>query len=135
MERNYALLPDRVKAVIIDSIVIIAMMYGVSELFALFETVPDIFRIIAAVFIGLLYDPIFTSIYGGTIGHSYSNITVKRANDPNKNITFPFALLRFILKTFLGWISLLTVTSNKQKRAIHDLVANSIVLEEQKKKD
>lgn len=132
MNKEYAILPDRVKAVVIDGIVIIAMMYAVSELFALFDHVPNAIRIMAAIFIGLLYDPLFTAIYGGTIGHTYSNIHIKKDDESNKNLSFPFALLRFIVKMALGWISLLTVTTNDKRKAIHDFVANSVVLEHKK---
>ena len=130
MSISYALLPDRVKAAVIDSIILIAMMYGFSELFALFENVPQSFRITAFILVFLLYDPLLTSIYGGTIGHSYSNILVKNEDEPSKNISFPLAVLRFAVKLLLGWISLLTVTSNEKRKAIHDFVAKSIVIKE-----
>ena len=81
----------------------------------------------------ILYDPLFISIYGGTIGHSYSNINVKSEKEVTKNISFVMAVIRFLIKTSLGWISLLTVTSNSKKQALHDLVAKSIVLETKNK--
>jgi len=130
MTRTYAILPFRVKAAVIDSIILIAAMYAVSEFFALFEEVPTYMRIMASVLIFILYDPIFTSIYGGTIGHSFAGIEVKRENDPSKNLDIFTAILRFIFKALLGWISLLTVSGNDKKRAIHDFVAKSVVMEE-----
>jgi uncharacterized RDD family membrane protein YckC len=132
MEKTYAILPYRIKAAFIDSVVMIALMYGISELFGLFEQVPDIARAIAAIFIFLLYDPLFTSIYGGTIGHSFSGIEVKQQEDITKNISFPAAIARFLCKALLGWISLLTVTGNEKKQALHDLLVKSVVLEEKK---
>ncbi|GAB5473945.1 MAG: hypothetical protein Mars2KO_20440 [Maribacter sp.] len=128
-EKNYAQLPDRVKAAVIDSILLIAAVYLISEIFAQFETVPQFVRITAFVLIFICYDPIFTSVYGGTIGHSYAGISVKKDRNRNKNISFFAALLRFVFKASLGWISLLTVTGNEKKKAIHDLVAGSVVLE------
>ena len=125
---KYAVLPDRIKAAFIDGIIIIAAMYAISEIFNLIENVPNSIRIIA-MFIVVLYDPFFISKYGGTIGHSYSGISVKKENDTTKNISFPISLIRFILKFLLGWISLLTVTGNKKKKAIHDFIANSVVVE------
>ncbi len=132
MKKKYAILPDRVKAAVIDGIVIIAAMYIISEILNLFENVPNFVRIIAAIILFILYDPFFTSKYGGTIGHSYSNISVKNDSDVSKNISFPIAILRFVLKASLGWLSLLTVTSNNKKKAIHDLAVNSVVLEDKK---
>lgn len=130
MEENYAILPDRVKAAVIDGIILIAAMYATSEILNLFEKVPNYVRIVAAVFLFVLYDPIFTSQFGGTIGHSYSKINVKKDSDRTTNISLPAAVLRFILKASLGWLSLLTVTGNEKKKAIHDLAVNSVVLEE-----
>ncbi|MGB5436560.1 MAG: RDD family protein [Maribacter sp.] len=128
MEEKYAILPDRVKAAVIDAIVHIAAMYGISEFLNVFEHVPDGVRIMAAILIFLLYDPFFTSFYGATIGHSYSNIRVKKDADTTKNISFPIAVVCFILKASLGWISLLTVTGTKKRKAIHDFVAKSVVV-------
>ena len=132
MENQYAILPQRVKAAVIDSIVLIAAMYVISEIFVLFEEVPQYIRIGAFVLVFVVYDPFFTSAYGGTIGHSYSGISVKRANDLDKSISFSAALIRFILKAALGWISLLTISTNEKKQAIHDFAASSVVLENKK---
>lgn len=127
---QYAMLPDRVKAAVIDSILLIAAMYGVSEILGLFENVPDYVKMVLAAMLFLLYDPFFTSRFGGTIGHSYSKIMVKKESDTSQNIVFFPAVLRFVLKFFLGWISLLTVTGTEKKKAIHDFAANSVVLVE-----
>ncbi|MDX8338850.1 RDD family protein [Draconibacterium sp. IB214405] len=118
----------RVKAVITDSVLLLIFMLGVVSLFDLFENVPDFARIAAFVFIFLLYDPLFTSIFGGTIGHFLFGIRVKRANNPEKNILFPLALIRYLIKALLGWLSLITVSGNKKGKAIHDIVVLSIVI-------
>ena len=129
MTANYALLPSRIKAAVIDGLVVIAAMYAVSEILALFENVPTYVRISAFIMIFVLYDPFFTSMYGGTIGHSYSKITVRRDADLTSYIPFPAAMVRFILKALLGWLSLLTVTGDKKKKAIHDIAVKSVVVE------
>ncbi|GGG57662.1 hypothetical protein GCM10011414_29370 [Croceivirga lutea] len=132
MSLQYAMLPDRIKAVVIDSVILISAMYAVSELFALFSEVPNTLRMVVFVVIFILYDPLFTSLNGATIGHTYSNISVQQDNEIGKRISFPIALLRFILKSTLGWLSLLTVTSNEKRKALHDIVANSVVIENKK---
>jgi uncharacterized RDD family membrane protein YckC len=125
---NYVGVTDRVKAVLADSAVIITFMFIVSYAFSLFEYVPVNARIIAFVFIYLLYDPLFTSIFGGTIGHFIIGIRVKREKDQMKNILFPLAIIRFLAKVSLGWISLLTVMGSKKRKAIHDKLVGSVVL-------
>lgn len=103
-------------------------MIIVTYVFALFEDVPDNARIAAFVFIFFLYDPIFTSSFGGTLGHMMFGIRVKREKNQVRNILFPLALIRFFLKALLGWISLLTVSGNEKRKAIHDYVAGSVVI-------
>ena len=127
---KYPGLLDRVKGIVADSVVILLFMIIITNVFALFESVPDNARMIAFVFIFLLYDPLFTSLFGGTIGHMMIGIRVKRESNEMKNIQFHKAILRFIVKASLGFISLLTVTSsnNKKRKAIHDYLVGSVVL-------
>lgn len=60
-ETNYPGILVRVKAIVTDGIVLIAFMFVTTYVFSFFETVLDIARIIAFVFIFLLYDPILIS--------------------------------------------------------------------------
>lgn len=127
-ENNYPSLLDRIKSTFIDTLVLIGEIMLASYIFSLFENVPDSARIIVFVFIFILYDPLFISIFGGTIGHMLMNIRVKRNSGEQKNILFPLALIRFIIKVFLGWLSLLTVIGSNQKKAIHDMAVGSVVI-------
>ena len=131
IDKKYANVSNRVKAVVIDGIVLFALMFIVTEIFVYFENVPNAFRIIAFISIFFLYDPILISRYGATIGHSYSKIAVKKEDDPVKNLPFHKAIIRFMLKAALGWISLLTVTGSRKRQAIHDSLVNSIVIEQE----
>lgn len=124
----YPDLIERIKAVFVDMLVLIFLMFMFSTVFSYFEYVPNEVRMGAFVFIFLLYDPIFTSLLGGTIGHMIIGIRVKKGTNQEKNLNFFAALLRFLCKSALGWISLLTVSSHKEKKAIHDSVVNSIVV-------
>ncbi len=134
-EKNYPGVFDRVKAMMTDGIVIVVFMFVASYIFSLFESVPDSARIIAFVFIFLLYDPLFTSIFGGTIGHMMLGLRVKRESDEKKNIILPLAIPRYIVKVLLGWISLLTVSGNEKRKAIHDYIAGSVVVYAKSKED
>ena len=127
---NYPGLIERVKAVFADSVVIVLLMFATSYVFSAFQNVPDSYRIWMMIFIFGLYDPIFTSLFGGTIGHLIIGIKVKRENNENKNIILPLALLRYSIKALLGWISLITVMikSNNKRRAMHDYASGSVVI-------
>ncbi|WP_347156587.1 RDD family protein [Pontibacter chitinilyticus] len=125
---NYPGVFDRAKAIVVDGVVIVIFMFVISYIFSLFSSVPDNARIIAFIFIFFLYDPIFISLFGGTIGHLLIGIRVKRESNEQKNLLFPVAILRYIVKVFLGWISLLTITGNKKGKAIHDYLVDSVVV-------
>ena len=104
------------------------MMYIISQVFAGFDSIPNFVKIITSVIIFLLYDPLLTSLNGGTIGHSLSKIGVRKDEGLNNPISFPVAIIRFILKVLLGWISLITISGDKKKKAIHDNAAKSVVV-------
>ena len=127
-EKEYPQILDRVKAAFADGVVMIIFFFILTSLFESIDQVPDWSRISAFVFIFGLYDPIFTSSFGGTIGHMMFSIRVKREKDETKNIIFPLAIIRFLFKGMLGWISLLTVSSSKKRKAIHDSIVGSVVI-------
>lgn len=39
------------------------------------------------------------------------------------------SVLRFVFKLLLGWISFLTVHANPKRRAIHDMVGHSVMID------
>ena len=125
---NYPGVAIRVKAVVSDSVIMLILIIIVTYAFSVFENVPDNARIIAFIFIFFLYDPLFTSVFGGTIGHMMFGLRVKREKNQMKNILFPLAIIRFLVKVSLGWISLLTVSGNKKRKAIHDYLVGSVVV-------
>ena len=69
-----------------------------------------------------------TSIFGCTFGHLLLGIRVRKEIDETQNVFFPFAVFRYILKVLLGWISLLTVSGNPKRKAIHDYLVGSVVV-------
>ncbi len=124
---EYPSLATRFKAMIVDGLMIITGFFLAGVIFSIFEDAPGYARGIAFVFIIFLYEPILVS-FGGTIGHRANGMIVKSHANTDKNIFFLLAILRSLIKWFLGWISFITIINGKEKRAIHDLASNSIVL-------
>ncbi len=128
MQNTYARLQTRIKAAVIDSIVLLVLMYCTSELLNSLEDFNSSIRICLFILYFILYEPLLVSIFGNTLGHYYVDIKVKQEKNSNKNISFSIALVRFIIKFFLGWVSLLTITGSKKHQAIHDSIAKSVVI-------
>lgn len=127
-ETNYPRVAARAKAMIIDSIVLIILIVTATQLLAGFDVVPDYVRMGVFVLVFFLYDPIFTSLFGCTIGHLVIGIRVKRESNPDKNLLFPLAIVRYAIKLGLGMVSLFTVMSDSKGKAIHDMVVGSVVI-------
>jgi len=112
---------------LIDVIVIVGFSLGVTTLFELLGEVPGYIRGIAFLFIFILYEPLLVS-FGCTVGQFVTNIRVRNFKDTSKKLKLHLAILRTIIKATLGWVSLITITFNKNRLAIHDYISNSIVL-------
>lgn len=127
VEQEYPFLGERVQSSFIDLLFIVLLMFIFSFFLDKAEDVQDWVRIVLFVFIWLIYEPLFTSL-GSTIGNYVKGIRVRRHDATNKRISFPRALLRYIFKMALGWLSFITIHGDPEKRAIHDLVAGSVMI-------
>lgn len=132
-KKLYSSIMERVQAVMLDGVIILVVAF---ILFAGMDSIGmENSSLKAPLFLllFLLYDPLMIAFSGGTIGHKMINLTVRKASDPTKKINIALAFLRFLVKSILGWVSLLTITGNAERRAIHDLVSNSVVLKKSPK--
>ena len=127
MTENYPLLKDRVQSTFIDFIFLLVLSFIGAAIIDKFENVPDWVRIALFVFLVIVYEPLFTAL-GCTVGNYMKGIRVRQYADTTRKINIFQALIRYPVKTFLGWLSFITINSNPQRRAIHDLVAGSVVI-------
>ena len=125
--KKYPLLADRIQSTFIDTMLLIILMFVFSSILERFENVPDWVRITLFASLFLVYEPLCTTI-GGTLGNQLKGIRVRKASNNSKKINIIQALVRYIFKIGLGWISFLTINSNPQKRAIHDIIAGSVMI-------
>jgi uncharacterized RDD family membrane protein YckC len=124
---EYPLLADRVQSTFIDTVLIIALMFAFAAILDKFEIVPDWVRIVLFFGLWLIYEPVCTSL-GATLGNYIKKIRVRDVKSPEKRINIFQAIARYISKIALGWISFLTIHSNKERRAIHDFIAGSVMI-------
>ena len=124
---KYAGVFDRVKAAMIDAVIIILLLLASTDLLSNFDNPPNYLKQLIFVFIFLLYEPIMVSTLGASVGHHFNNLRIQQEASSQK-INLIVAILRFIIKMLLGWLSLLTVGSQKKKQALHDLIAKSVVI-------
>lgn len=74
----------------------------------------------------LIYEPLLTAFYA-TIGQLIFKFRVRKLNEIHR-ISIGQAFLRLIAKYALGGVSFLTLPARADRKAIHDLVSGSIVV-------
>jgi len=126
-EIQYPLLGERVQSTFIDLLFIVLLMFVFSAILEKYEHVPNWIRVVLFISIWILYDPVCT-VAGFTIGNYVKGLRVRQFKDPSKRINIIQAIVRYMLKLFLGWISFMTINTNKERRAIHDFVAGTVVI-------
>jgi uncharacterized RDD family membrane protein YckC len=125
-------LVTRVQALVIDSLIVVSVFFLAAYLINSIGNVSGLSRGLIFISTAFLYEPCCVYFKGGTAGHYVMNVRVKSVYNPQKNIWLIASFLRFFTKGLLGWLSFLTVTSNKRKRAIHDIVSGSIMIIQKK---
>lgn len=122
---------QRIKSTIIDTAVIFILMLIASKVLQSLDIESGSVNAILIVLI-LLYEPICISL-GKTLGQKITGLKVSRLNNyiengETKKLNFFLAFARYMSKVLLGWISLLTIHSDKYGQAIHDKIGSSVML-------
>ena len=123
---NYPTLTRRYASSLIDIVFLIIIFLSIMLLLESVEN-SQITKIICIGLIMLLYEPIFVSVKC-TAGQYITGIRVISSKDPGAKINILHSELRYITKIMLGWLSFLTIMANTRKRAIHDIIGESVVV-------
>ena len=116
-EIEYPYIGDRVQSTLIDTLFIVVLMFAFSSILEGYDDAPKWIRITMFISIWLLYDPVCTSL-GGTIGNYAKGLRVRQLKNPTKRINILQAVVRYLFKFALGWLSFMTINLNEEKRAI-----------------
>lgn len=125
---NYPPLLRRFQSLLIDQVFIIICMLIFSQLLSN-DNEEGTGALRGFLLIGLffIYEP-FCMAFGCTIGNLISGIRVRKFGEEDKRINIFNSYIRLVVKALLGTISFFTVTSNKSKRAMHDMASGSIMI-------
>jgi hypothetical protein len=127
--RNYPLLLVRYKALFIDGIFLLILMVLVMIIMDEHEARTPV-MITLSILIALLYEPLLMT-FSKTLGQRAMKIKVRKYSNPAERISLLNSYVRSLTKGTLGWLSLITINFNPHHRAIHDIISNSIVLNEE----
>ena len=124
---SYPSISDRVQSTFIDSVLIIALMFAFSALLDKVANPPEYIRIVLFFSLFGIYEPVCVTL-GCTLGNYMKGIRVRQVDNHKKRINFFQAFIRYLIKILLGWLSFLSVHMNRERRALHDLAAGSVVV-------
>jgi uncharacterized RDD family membrane protein YckC len=127
MVEKYPELKERIQSSFIDGILIIIMMFVFAAILDRFENAPDWVRVVMFAGLFVIYEPVCI-VFGCTLGNYLKGIRVRKNSDSTKRINIFQSLLRYPVKIFLGWVSFLTIGTNAKRRAIHDIVADTVMI-------
>jgi len=118
----------RLRGLVVDAAILAGFAVAVSIVVDVIESAM-LSRILMPLLVGivLLYDPVMVARFGGTIGHRVVNLRVADSRTEQR-VGFFRALIRSILKTFLGLLSFFFMAITRRHQALHDLAAGTVVI-------
>ncbi len=122
---NYPSIFRRYLSTLLDVLVLWSWVYVVTRVPTLVESDWAVAAVVAPVI--LTYEPFLTA-YRCTIGQWVFRLRV-RTFESQSRISIPQAYGRLFVKYLLGVISILTIPSRSDRRAIHDFASETIVIE------
>lgn len=126
---TYPSITRRYLSSLIDGLFIASMLIVVAYLFQNDNELATNAKIALVLLLVFVYEPLCTSKLC-TIGQRTMGIRVRDFKNHTR-IPLHKAYLRIITKIVLGFISLISILFSDDRRAIHDFLAGSIVLEKE----
>ena len=126
MNNKYPILVRRYLGSVVDLAVVFGITMVMSRVIAANEFLSENTNPLVLLIPFLVYEPLLTSIKC-TIGQWLFRFRVRNLDEKSK-INLGQAVVRLIVKYVLGVISLLTIPARADRRAMHDLVTSSIVV-------
>lgn len=131
-ERGYFYPPllTRIKSILIDGLFMIVLLLLFGEILGNHEDTAGWVRALILFGIFGVYEPVCTSL-GCTLGQYLMGIRVRRYEDETRRLNIFRSIIRFLAKSLLGVISFVIIHFNNESRAIHDLIAGSVMIEKE----
>jgi len=134
VEIKYPPLLKRVYSFLIDNVLKALLLFIATVVFSVMKLSGGkenwikgtVFVLVIAV-----YEPLSMRL-GATLGNYITGIRVRRYLDPKRRINLFQAYCRYIVKILFGWLSCFTIGFDPKRRALHDMVGESIVIEHNK---
>lgn len=118
----------RVKAALIDAVLILLLMVISAYAIDIAGEVDDWVRVTIMIVLFIIYEPLTVGLYGGTFGHRVQGLEVRKVSDTSERIGLLMAIIRVVFKFVLGVFSVITSYMRADNRCIHDLICGTVVV-------
>jgi len=124
---RYPRLIRRVRAILIDSVILMLMVlcWWVSQ--PLLAGVPGYLNLAIPFLMWFMLDPICVWRFCATPGHYVMGMRVERL-DGRGDLNLLVAIVRSLLKSATGWWSFIFALTTKKHQALHDLLTGAVVI-------
>jgi len=119
----------RIQSNTIDMLLIIIVLIIVTNLLPFFSTIPTIINWLLFGLLGIAYDLLFHKYMRFTPGQDIMGMFLRKNDERGMNPSNKQLAIRFIIKYYLWPIVILSILIDKQRRGIHDKIANTVLLE------
>lgn len=122
----YATLPRRMKAGLIDLIIMLSLFILIPLVISSISESDTPTKVILMFAPPLLLEPFLITYFGFTLGQYFFGIQVVKTN--NQKCPLLISFIRYYTKLILGGLSMMYMLFSKKHQAIHDHLAGTIVL-------
>ncbi len=123
----YPRLLRRIRAVLIDEVVLLAALIVWWFTIGVVEAWSPVAKIGSLFLVFLTIDPVLVAYTGGTVGHHLMGLKVRDARRDSK-VNLLVATARGFLRYFLGALSLVFIILTRRHQALHDLWTQTTVV-------
>lgn len=124
----------RYSAIFYDGLIVILLLYIANLVYD--YSLPDtLLGRLAVFFIPFFIYDVLANTFGITVGQLMTNTRVRKTDNHNEKPNIISQILRSILKFWAAPISIILTSLGKNKKAVHDMVAKTIVIDNTTDKD
>jgi len=113
----------------IDLLFLIIVLIIITNALPFFSTVPTVVNWLLFGTLGIVYDIVFHKYMHFTPGQDIMGMFLRRADERGANPTAKQLAIRFILKYYLWPFVIVSILIDKERRGLHDKIANTVLLE------
>ena len=113
----------------IDLLFLIIVLIIVTNALPFFSTVPTFVNWLLFGLLGIVYDIVFHKYMHFTPGQDVMGMFLRKSDERGANPTAKQLAIRFLIKYYLWPFVIISILFDKERRGLHDKIANTVLLE------